>query len=85
MSFLEALARAGGPNDNAQQGKIVLARKNSEQVIDLEAFVKKGGSNSDLEPGDIVYVPKSGIASVGYVLQQLNPLTTMALFGAALM
>jgi hypothetical protein len=30
-------------------------------------------------------VPKSGLAQVGYVLQQLNPLTTMALFGAALM
>jgi len=85
MSFLEALSRAGGPNDSAQQGKIVLARKNSEQVIDLEEFVKKGGTNSELEPGDIVYVPKSGIASVGYVLQQLNPLTTMALFGGALL
>ncbi len=37
MSFLEALTRAGGPNDNAQQGKIVLARpsKNTEQIVDL--------------------------------------------------
>lgn len=83
MSFLEALARAGGPNDNAQQGQIVLARKNTEQVIDLESFVQKG-SNSQLEAGDIVYVPKSGIAKVGYVLQQLNPLTTLAFFGAFL-
>ena len=34
MSFLEALSRAGGPNDNAQPGKIVLARpsKNTEQM-----------------------------------------------------
>jgi polysaccharide biosynthesis/export protein len=83
MSFLEALARAGGPNDNAQQGKIVLARKNTEQVIDLEGLVQEG-SNSQLEAGDIVYVPKSGIAKVGYVLQQLNPLTTLAFFGAML-
>lgn len=84
MSFLEALSRAGGPNDNAQQGKIILARKNSEQVIDLEDFVQKGGANSQLEAGDIVYVPKNGIAKVGYVLQQLNPLTTLAFFGAML-
>jgi polysaccharide export outer membrane protein len=85
MSFLEALARAGGPNDSAQQGKIVLARKNSEQVIDLESFVQKGSSsNSQLEAGDIVYVPKSGVAKVGYVLQQLNPLTTLAFFGTLL-
>jgi polysaccharide biosynthesis/export protein len=85
MSFLEALARAGGPNDNAQQGKIVLARpsNNTEQVVDLENFVRKGGSNYKLEPGDIVYVPKSGLATFGYVMQQLNPITTMALFAGA--
>jgi polysaccharide biosynthesis/export protein len=87
MSFLEALTRAGGPSDNAQQGKIVLARpsKNTEQVIDLEHLVQTSGTNNQLESGDIVYVPKSGLAQVGYVLQQLNPLTTMALFGAALL
>jgi polysaccharide export outer membrane protein len=87
MSFLEALSRAGGPNDNAAQGKIVLARpsKNTEQVVDLEGDIQKGANNYQLESGDIVYVPKSGLATVGYVLQQLSPLTTMAVFGAALM
>ena len=87
MSFLEALSRAGGPNDNAQQGKIVLARpsKNTQQVVDLENDIKKGGANYTLEPGDIVYVPKSGLAQVGYFFQQINPLTSMVLFGAALM
>jgi polysaccharide export outer membrane protein len=86
MSFLEALSRAGGPNDNAQQGKIVLARpsKNTEQVINLENFVQTAGNNTQLEPGDIVYVPKSGLAQLGYVLQQVNPITTMVLFAAAL-
>jgi polysaccharide biosynthesis/export protein len=86
MSFLEALARAGGPNDNAQQGKIVLARpsNNSEQVIDLEKFVKQG-VNGSLEPGDIVYVPKSGLAQLGYVMQQINPITSMLLFAGATM
>ena len=85
MSFLEALSRAGGPNDNAAQGKIVLARpsKNSEQVIDLENFVKQSGTNAQLEPGDIVYVPKSGLAQLGYVMQQINPITSMMVFGAA--
>jgi polysaccharide export outer membrane protein len=86
MSFLEALSRAGGPIDSAQQGKIVLARpsKNTEQVVDLENLVQTGG-NYQLEPGDIVYVPKSGLAKVGYFLQQINPLTSMVLFGAAIM
>ena len=87
MSFLEALSRAGGPNDNAQQGKILLARpsKNTEQLIDLENFVQTAGNNSELEAGDIVYVPKSGMAKLGYVMQQINPITSMVLFGAATM
>ncbi|MGA9722979.1 MAG: polysaccharide biosynthesis/export family protein [Candidatus Binatus sp.] len=87
MSFLEALARAGGPIDSAQQGKIVLARpsKNTEQVVDLENSVEQGGTNYKLEAGDIVYVPKSGLATLGYVMQQINPITSMALFGAALL
>lgn len=86
MSFLEALARAGGPSDNAQQGKIILARpsKNTEQIVDLENDIQKAGTNYQLEAGDIVYVPESGLGKVGYVLQQLNPITTLALFGAAL-
>jgi polysaccharide export outer membrane protein len=88
MSFLDALALAGGPNDNAQPGKIVLARpsQNLQRVIDLKQFVKggNGDSNYALEQGDIVFVPKSGIASLGYVLQQISPLTQAALFGAAL-
>ena len=87
MSFLEALSRAGGPNDSAQPGKIVLARpsKNTEQIVDLESDIQKSGTNYQLEPGDIVYVPKSGLAKLGYVLQQINPITTMALFGGALL
>ena len=86
MSFLEALSRAGGPNDGAAQGKIILARPNQnfEKVVDLEDVVQKGGDNYQLEPGDIVYVPKSGLAKLGYVFQQISPITTMALFAAAL-
>jgi len=29
-------------------------------------------------------VPKSGLAKLGYVFQQISPITTMALFAAAL-
>jgi polysaccharide biosynthesis/export protein len=87
MSFLDALAQAGGPSDNGQPAKIVLARprQNFQQVIDLKTFLSgDGDSNYRLEEGDIIYVPKSGLAKVGYVLQQLNPVTSTLLFGAAL-
>jgi polysaccharide export outer membrane protein len=86
MTFLEALTRAGGPDDNAQKKNIMLERpgKSEEEVIDLENFVEKGETDYQLEAGDIVYVPKSGVAKIGYFLQQVNPITTLALFGAAL-
>ena len=87
MSFLDALAQAGGPNDTAQPSKIVLARprQNEQRVIDLKTFLGGNGArNYALEEGDIIYVPKNGIAKVGYVLQQLNPLTSTVLFAAAI-
>ena len=64
----------------------MLARpsKNTEQIVDLESDIQKSGTNYQLEPGDIVYVPKSGLAKLGYVLQQINPITSMVIFGAAL-
>jgi polysaccharide export outer membrane protein len=87
MSFLDALAQAGGPNDAAQPGKIVLARPraNLQQMIDLKTFLGgSGDANYSLQEGDIIYVPKSGIAKVGYVLQQINPITSSLLIGAAI-
>jgi polysaccharide export outer membrane protein len=87
MSFLDALAQAGGPSDAAQPSQIVLARprKNLQQVVDLKTFLGgDGAANYSLEEGDIIYVPKSGIAKLGYVLQQINPITSTLLFGAAL-
>jgi polysaccharide export outer membrane protein len=86
MTFLEALSRAGGPNDNAQRKKVLLERPNKkmEESIDLENFVEKSEANYKLEAGDIVYVPKSGVSKIGYFMQQLNPITTIGLFGAAM-
>jgi polysaccharide biosynthesis/export protein len=87
MSFLDALAQAGGPSDNAKPSQIVFARprENIQQIIDFKNFIGGNGeANYTLKEGDIIYVPKSGIAKVGYVLQQLSPLTSSLLFGAAI-
>jgi polysaccharide export outer membrane protein len=86
MSFLDAIAQAGGPSDAGQPGKIVLARPRDhlQQVVDLKTFLGGNGeTNYSLEEGDIIYVPKNGVAKIGYVLQQLNPLSTV-FFAAAL-
>jgi polysaccharide export outer membrane protein len=87
MSFLDALAKAGGPTDAATPSKIIFARphENVQQVIDLKTFLAGNGeTNYALKEGDIIFVPKSGIAKVGYVLQQLNPITSTAVLGAAI-
>lgn len=87
MSFLEALADAGGPTDAAQPSEIVLVHPDQhvQQVVNLHDYLHgKNVQNYALNRGDIVYVPKNGLAKFGWVLEQINPLTTNAIFGAAL-
>jgi polysaccharide export outer membrane protein len=87
MSLIQALAEAGGPTDNATPGKVELARPSHrmQQMVDLDDIKNGNGeANYSLQAGDIVYVPKRGLAKLGYVLQQISPLTQTMLFGAAL-
>jgi len=86
-SVLSALAQAGGVDDNGQPSEIVLARPSQhvQRIINFKDFVQANNSSDyALQSGDIIYVPKSGIAKVGYVLQQLNPISSTLLFGAAI-
>jgi len=86
MSLLDALAQAGGPNEDAAAQEIAIYRP-SKQAI--EQVPLKSLLNSDrrvnfaLEEGDIVYVPKSTMAEVGYVLRQLAPGLGFLSFGFA--
>lgn len=85
MSVVQALAQAGGPTDSASTAKVSLARpsQNLEKDIDLDDLVKGDGTtNYSVEPGDIVYVPKRGLAKLGYVFQQISPITQMIMFAA---
>lgn len=86
MSFLDALAEAGGPSDTAKPSAIIFARpsRNLQRTVDLHTLTNgHGQANYALQQGDVIYVPKSGIAKVGWVMQQLNPVTSTLLFGAA--
>lgn len=76
MSLMDALAQAGGPNDDAQTDEIALYRPGQEAVENLSLaslLTADRKVNFGLEEGDVVYVPKRGIAEVGYVLRQLLP------------
>lgn len=86
MSLMDALSQAGGPNEDAapQQIAIYRPRKKAIDHVPLDALLRSDRRNYTLEEGDVVFVPKSGIAEVGYVLRQLLPGLSFITLGSAL-
>lgn len=87
MSFMDALAQAGGPNEDANDGEISLYRPSKDAVEKFplkSLMVQDRKVNFAMEEGDVIYVPKKGIAEVGYVLRQLLPGLSFMTFGMAL-
>jgi len=87
MSVLAALATAGGPNEDAQPDEIGIYRpaRRAVERISLQHLMDAGQRvNFALEEGDIVFVPKSGLAELGYVLRQLAAGLSLLTVGAAL-
>lgn len=74
MSVMDALAQAGGPNDDGNSGRLGIYRPGRQlaETISLANLYKSDRRvNFSLEEGDVVYVPKSGLAEFGYVSRQL--------------
>lgn len=87
MTFLDALAQAGGPTLDARSSKIRLVRHADgiETEYAMSDLLQAGGKpNVVLQNGDIVYLPRSGMAKLGYILQKLSPAISYGLFGKAL-
>jgi polysaccharide export outer membrane protein len=86
MSLLDALAQAGGPNEDAASQEIAIYRpsKQALEKVPLKSLLTADRRvNFALEEGDIVYIPKSTMAEVGYVLRQLAPGLGFLSFGFA--
>ena len=86
-SIATVLGEAGGVSDaagNNPELQIVHRTKGDKtQYVRLNDLLKpNGGMEVSLYPGDIIYVPKSGIAKVGFVMQQLAPFLSMGSFAA---
>jgi polysaccharide export outer membrane protein len=82
------LGEAGGPSDNAGTNpelQIVHRSKGDKtQLVHLKDLLKPtGGLEVSLYPGDIIYVPKSGLAKTGFVMQQLAPFLSMGSIATA--
>lgn len=76
MSLLDALSQAGGPTEDAVPGTLRLIRpgKGENRELRLDGFLKPDlQANVVLEEGDVLYIPRRGLAEVGYVVQKLNP------------
>ena len=84
MALLDALAQAGGPNEDAAPQEIAVYRPSRKAVLraPMASLMTADRSvNFALEEGDIVYVPKSTLAEAGYVMRQLLPGLSVITFG----
>jgi polysaccharide export outer membrane protein len=76
MSVTDALAQAGGPNENAAPQEIAIYRPSKKAILKAplaSLMTADRQVNVFLEEGDIVFVPRSGMADIGYVLRQIAP------------
>lgn len=82
MRLSEALARAGGPNDDADEADVRVIRGplSSPAVYraSLEGLIGGDATDVELAAGDVVYVTTEWLASFGEVLQRLSPLLGVA-------
>lgn len=84
MSVMDALATAGGPNDDARPAAIAIYRpaRQAIETISLQNLKdNRRPVNFALEEGDVVFVPKSGIADFGYVARQFAAGLSFLTFG----
>jgi polysaccharide export outer membrane protein len=88
MAFMDAIAQAGGPSQDAASDKIHIVRpsKNISQEISLKQLLKANNSlNFSLEEGDIIYVPKRNLAKFGYFMEKISPAGSLLLLGKTLL
>ncbi len=86
-SVTSVIGEAGGIADNAggnPEIQIIHRTKGGKtQTIRFKDLMKPmGGSEIALNPGDVIYVPKSGMAKTGFIMQQLAPFLSMGSMAA---
>jgi len=87
MSFLDAFSLAGGATEDGDSKHITLIRPSTGKQHEIPLKQLLAGNrelNSSLEEGDIIFVPKRGLARLGYIMQKASPITTFAILGNTL-
>lgn len=87
LRLTEALARAGGATDDADNADVRVIRgplsKPKVYTASIKALRNGDGRDVLLEPGDVVYVTEHWFATVTDVLQRLTPAIAGAAVGTA--
>jgi polysaccharide export outer membrane protein len=76
MSVLDAIALAGGLTEASQPTDVLLIRTQESLELPInmeELYAGQLQLNVELIEGDILYVPRSGLATIGYFMRQVNP------------
>ena len=86
INALQGVILAGGFKTSAQRGKVVIIRRGPDgrpmmRTVNLQSGVRNpvGTDLVPLRRFDIVYVPRSGIAEVGVLFNQLRDLVPYSL------
>ena len=83
MTLLDVIARAGGLTEDGDSSRISLVRpgQDASMTLNLRDLLRPDPSlNVSLAQGDVLYVPSSGLGRVGYLMRQINPLTSFLIF-----
>lgn len=76
MSFMDALAQAGGVTKDGNPHQLHLIRPHdgvNKRLAMEDLLTPDPKLNVAMEEGDIIFVPRNGINKVGYYIQQINP------------
>jgi len=90
MDVVRAVALAGGETHDALLSKVHVVRRDKTgeaKVLTADMAGILGGHAAEspmIESGDIVYVPRKGVATFNYYLNQLTPSMNTVLLGATL-
>ena len=90
VDVVRAVALAGGETHDAQLHKVQVVRRDKTGkatvlTVDLAGMLKgKVANTPSIESADIVYVPRKGVATFNYYLNQITPSLNTVLLGATL-
>ncbi len=83
MTLLDVISRAGGLTEDGDPNQVTLVRpsENASMTVRMSDLLSPDPQlNVSLSQGDVLYVPSSRLGRVGYLMRQINPITSFLIF-----